>query len=145
MLWLRRSRRRSGKRDRGAVLIEAALAVPMLTTLAFGVLEFGSLIAEHHDMSSAVRAAARVASTSGASSTADHDILQAMHDSQGSNHADSLDKVVIYKANDSSGVPTGACAQAQAVPGQCNVYKRLRYQSVGRPTRPHWTREFLAL
>lgn len=53
-------RERSFKSDeRGAVLIEALIALPVLTILSFGLLEFGNLMWQRQQMQAGVRDAAR--------------------------------------------------------------------------------------
>lgn len=48
--------------ERGAVLVEAALVVPVLLAIGLGVFEFGNAFYQYHLMSNAVRDAARYAS-----------------------------------------------------------------------------------
>lgn len=56
----RGSRRRSG--ERGAVAVEAALVLPILLTLVFGIIEFSLVLRDQVAISSAVRVGARIAS-----------------------------------------------------------------------------------
>lgn len=64
---------RSGppRRERGAVLVEAALVVPLVMFLTFGAIEFGFAFNEQGTTRSATRSAARAASTQPRADVAD--------------------------------------------------------------------------
>jgi hypothetical protein len=51
--------RRFVKNERGAVLVEALIAFPILTIVSFGLLEFGNLMWQRQQLQSGVRDAAR--------------------------------------------------------------------------------------
>lgn len=51
------------RREDGAVAVEAALVVPLLATLVFGMIEFGFLLKDYAGVSALTRAGARIAST----------------------------------------------------------------------------------
>jgi hypothetical protein len=58
-------RNRTGPaRERGAVAVEAALVVPLLLAVLFGIVEVSLLIRDHVAVSSAVRVGSRIASAS---------------------------------------------------------------------------------
>lgn len=54
---------RRRRREDGAVAVEAALVVPILALLVFGIIEFGFLLRDYAGVSSLVRTGARIAST----------------------------------------------------------------------------------
>src|SRR4051812_48939385 len=121
---LRNTLRRRGFSQTGAALVETAIILPLLSTLSFGVLEFGLLISDELGMASSMRAAVRVASTSGAASTADYDTLQAMRNVKSTAGNSKLQKIVIYRASSAGGEPISACASGEhGVANQCNVYE----------------------
>lgn len=62
--WAARARRRLGRDDEhGAVLVEAAIIIPLIVLLTFGAIEFGFAFNEQGTTRSATRTAARAAST----------------------------------------------------------------------------------
>lgn len=58
-LWAHQPQRRL--RDRGAVLIEAAIVMPLLLTLVMGIIEFGMVFSDMQTVGSSTRAGARAA------------------------------------------------------------------------------------
>lgn len=60
----RRARLRGERRDSGAAAVEFAIVVLLLLTILFGIIEFALLLRDHVSVTSAVRTAARVASSS---------------------------------------------------------------------------------
>lgn len=52
---------RPSRRERGTVLIEAALTIPLIIVLVFGVIEYGWLFAKNGELVNAARNGARVA------------------------------------------------------------------------------------
>ena len=71
--WLRRT-----GRERGAVMVEMAIALPLLLLLIIGMIEFGLLFHERLTIASAVSSAARTGATMGIRDEADFAILQAL-------------------------------------------------------------------
>jgi Flp pilus assembly protein TadG len=59
-LWAHQPRRRR-REQRGAVLIEAAIVMPLLITLVMGIIEFGMVFSDMQTVGSASRAGARSA------------------------------------------------------------------------------------
>jgi TadE-like protein len=85
-------------RQRGAVLIEAAIIAPIAFALVFGAMElgyayYGKLTVEHMSI-----AGARAASGSANDYLADYNTLQAVNDAKTGMGANSINKVVIYRA-----------------------------------------------
>ena len=64
--------------DGGAVLVEAAVVLPLLFMLVFGVLEIGSALKAYSGAANAVRAGGRMASVAGNDADADRAILERM-------------------------------------------------------------------
>ena len=57
-----RGRRRGGESERGAVLVETAILIPVILMITFGLIEFSSVYQSSAVAAGAVRAAARTAS-----------------------------------------------------------------------------------
>jgi hypothetical protein len=113
-------------RERGAILVEAAIIAPIAIALVFGAMElgyayYGKLTVEHMSI-----AGARAASGSANDYLSDYNTLQAVKDARTGMSASSITKIVIYRATGPSDrVPT-ACKTA-SVPNTsstrgCNFY-----------------------
>ena len=113
-------------RQRGAVLIEAAIIAPIALALVFGAMElgyayYGKLTVEHMSI-----AGARAASGSANDYLADYSTLQAITSAKTGVSASAITKIVIYRATGPSDrVPT-ACKTAPVTNTSttrgCNVY-----------------------
>ena len=120
------NRTRSRIRERGAILVEAAIIAPIAIALVFGAMElgyayYGKLTVEHMSI-----AGARAASGSANDYLSDYSMLQAIKDAKGGIGAGSITKIVIYRATGPSDrVPTAcktaAVANSPTTRG-CNVY-----------------------
>lgn len=110
-----RNRRR---RDDGAVAVEAALVLPILVILVFGIIEFGFVMRDYAGVSSLTRTGSRIASTG-----ADHgpatcetgpaappcgptsspalaqEAADAIQRSGATSNPDQIDYILVYKAN----------------------------------------------
>jgi hypothetical protein len=92
-------------RERGAVMVEMAIVVPILVLLVFGMLEFGLAFKDKLTMAHAVNQATRNATVLGTDQRADFEILSAFE--AGMVGAVSIDVVIhvdIFKA-DANGNP----------------------------------------
>jgi Flp pilus assembly protein TadG len=69
MAALGRLRRRFVRGERGAAMVEFAVATPLLLLLAFGVIDFGRAFYVYNKLSSTVRDAARYGAAQGAGPT----------------------------------------------------------------------------
>jgi hypothetical protein len=120
--------------DEGAILVEFALFAPMLVVLAMGLLEFGLAFKQANTLRTATRAAARAGSNTfaggGNSSDADLNILLSLKAGVSSIDSDDIVRVVIYRANSSSGDVPATCKGFNPSNGlygspggaNCNVY-----------------------
>jgi Flp pilus assembly protein TadG len=112
--------RPSGRRQRGTVLVEAALIMPVLILLAMGTVEFGFAWRDRVDVQTTVRSAVRAGSSLSNDPQADYNILQMLKAGFGSRITNTT-KIVIYKASATNGaVPTACLTSSQT--GVCNVY-----------------------
>jgi hypothetical protein len=107
------------RREDGATAVEAALVMPILALLVFGIIEFGFLLRDYAGVSALVRTGARIASTG-----ADHgpatcetgtgapvctpasapalaqEAADAIQRSGAASNPDQIQYILIYKAND---------------------------------------------
>lgn len=118
-------------RQRGAVLIEFVVIVPVLLTLAFGTAEFGMAWRESAALTRTTGQAARTLSSIGSNSYADKEMLLAFSTSLGSSPRVSMqadDFVIVYNAKSSPDgrVPAGCLSGGipQSVPNLCTVYTK---------------------
>lgn len=123
---MKRGRVDKRTRQRGAVLVEAAIIAPIAIALVFGAMElgyayYGKLTVEHMSV-----AGARAASGSANDYQADYNTLQAVDDARTGVGASSINKIVIYRATSPSDrVPTacksGPVTNTSTTRG-CNYY-----------------------
>jgi hypothetical protein len=135
---------RGGQRgDRGAVVIEAAIVLPLLFTMVFGILEIGSALKSYSGAANAVRAGGRMASVAGNATDADREILERVADEASGIPNGEIEYVVIWHAASTGELPPALCmptvaegqpnASSRGVPdggplvnaiGACNIYHR---------------------
>lgn len=130
----RRTRTRCG--DRGAVIVEAALILPVFFLLVFGVMEIGGVLKSYSSVANGVRAGGRVASVAGNDALADQMILERLAQETAGVGKGEIDYVVIWNATGTGAAPPSAClrttpavpnqtSQGRTVtgsPGSCNIY-----------------------
>lgn len=134
-MWPVRTRKRHG--ESGAVAVEAALVVPLLAMLVFGMIEFAFVMRDYASVSNAVRTGGRIASTGADSgpgtcetgagappctSTSSPALAQEAADAiQRSGSAmpnDSINYLLVYKANP-SGFP--GVDSNRTIPADCSA------------------------
>lgn len=127
MTRLLRTRAR-GHDERGAVLVEVVIILPVLLIIALGVFDVGLGWRASLTISSAARSGARVASNLGIDAGADRQALASVAAALGSIPSEQIDLVVIYKADGNAGeVPAGCLTSVARTAGgsaahNCNVY-----------------------
>lgn len=116
-----RERRRGG--DRGAALVELALAVPLFILLMAAIFDFGGGFRSAEDSAAAVRSAARAVALSGDERVADFRAVQAIR-SQLAASNDSIAWMTIYRspAGSDGAVPIDCLPGSSGVADLCNVY-----------------------
>ena len=117
-----RVRARRARGDRGAVLVEAAFAFPLLIVLTFGIFEFGLAWRDRITVQTATRAGARTGASLGNDPLTDYNILQAIKSGMSSVPQANINLIVIYNASAAGGDPTPGCAGGTSQAGVCNVY-----------------------
>ena len=115
------------RRQRGVVLLEAAVCVQLLAILAFSIVDVGFAYRDKLTLNSSVRGTARVIANAGTSVDADYQGLITLRGALGTIAQSQVDRVVVYRA-DVNGNPTNpncVLPAAQALHGylnDCNVY-----------------------
>ncbi len=135
------ARRRRARGDRGAVIVEAAIVLPILFMLIFGMLEIGSALKSYSGAANAVRAGGRTASVAGNIADADRAIMERVAAEAAGIGAGEIEYVVIWHSSAPGTQPPPACAPTTAQPspnttsagvsdggtdavGACNIYHR---------------------
>jgi Flp pilus assembly protein TadG len=125
-----------GTDDRGSILVEFALLVPVLISLLLGVTEYGLAWKNDDVLASSLRAAVRTAAQAGGQPStapqADRLALEAYVGSMGQAKRMATQKVVIYQINSSNSngrVPAACLDPANEAAGgvntatvKCNIY-----------------------
>jgi len=101
MRWRRR------ERDRGAALIEAAIALPMIIVLAVGLAEVGFLVIDYVTVTNAARSGARTGAAAARDVNADTSILEVVEEDICNLRFSDFDSVTItiYEAEPDGSVP----------------------------------------
>jgi hypothetical protein len=137
---MRSGLRRRGD-QRGIVMVEAALIIPLLMMLVLCSIDFGLAWRDRMRTETAARGAARTGSNLKNALLTDYNILQAVKAGLADVATTNIDRIVVFNANSSGTVPAG-CAGGTAVTGTgagaCNVYTAaslsLPSSSFGDPT-----------
>lgn len=123
----RQARRRRKAGDRGAAVVEFAIALPMFVALLLLVFDAGLGYSAARSSSSAARTAARVGALAGDARDADYRILDALRSFYGGPKADGddggADFFIVYLSTpaNTNGAPPAACFTTSVV-GVCNRY-----------------------
>lgn len=119
-------RRRRGRGERGATLVESALITPVLLLFVFGIFEFGFAFRDYLAVSNIVRDAAREASVAGNATDADYRILRAVQRAASALPDGSIDRLIVFEASSAESTPHADCiAGTPRGPNgteRCNVY-----------------------
>lgn len=114
--------RRSDTGDRGATLVEAAVATPVVALLLFGLVELVLLTSSRLTLGDITAEAARAGSVAGASDQADQIILQSVADHVGYEALDRIELVVIYRSKGDNQPPHPSCMNHSDADFHCNRY-----------------------
>lgn len=142
--------RRPADSERGSVLVELTMVLPLLLTLVLGMMEMGMAWRDQQTITQASRQGARVGSSLGQDASADQQAVAAamavLDDEQRAN----IKWIMIYEPANGDGDPTPACqnvidgdpAGNGGIPGQCNVWGSSDLQSASFDattlTSPSW-------
>lgn len=142
---------RRGSGARGAVIVEAALILPIFFMIIFGMLEIGGALKSYSSVANGVRAGGRMASVAGNDAMADQMVLQRLAQETAGIGKGEVEYVLIWKASGPGTSPPAGCLQAtpaspnqqsQGVVGTCNIYFRPQASggafdmAAGRATQP---------
>ncbi len=116
--------RRNGPRDRGAVLVEFVIAVPIIVLFAFAIIEFSLIWRNSLTVSSASQLGTRAAANAGPNRMADYRSLSSTLSGLTELPADAtIERIVVYKPIDDEGTMDPDCETGTASKaGLCNVY-----------------------
>jgi len=121
-----------GTRQRGAVLVELTLVVPVLVTIVLGMFEIGMAWSASQNVVQASRSGARTVSQLGTYGYADQEALRAVLSTFG-NDADQVRRVSIYLYDETQpdGVPASCGTSAVPTSGSgCNSYLQADFVEV---------------
>ena len=124
------------RRERGSVLVELTMVVPLLVFLVLGMMEMGGAWRDKQTVTQASRQGARVASHFGDDDDADRQGLIAALSVLTPDQRAELNFVVIYKANPDGSMPAG-CMTA-SVNGSCNRYTAAQLTDAKLATTATW-------
>jgi Flp pilus assembly protein TadG len=131
-------RRRDG--ERGATLLELALILPFLALLAFGTAEMGLAWVANNRTESASSTAARIAASSGSLPEADRSVLLSLKATLPAEQLTNLDRVIIFKADSTTGTVPAGCIKAvgstdqSGVNASCNTFSGATVRGVTTAT-----------
>ena len=128
MIGLRRRRRT----ERGAVIVELAMVVPILFTLVLGMYEIGMAWSASQTVVQASRGGARTVSQLGTFGAADQQAVLATLATFENDVAD-IQRIVIFDASGGSDLPAG-CDVAGVPTGNCNIYRAVDFAAANDPT-----------
>lgn len=120
-------KRLRNREERGAAIVEFAIALPMFIGLLLLVFDAGLGYSASRSSSAAARSGARVGALAGDSRDADFRVLDALRAQFGRTPAEGDDgganTIVVYVSNpaNSNGAPPAGCTTS-SIPGVCNRY-----------------------
>jgi len=129
---------RARRGERGSILVEAALVIPILASVLFAVIDIGMMWRADLTATNAVRSGLRVGSNVTVDPLADHAILTSLGAALGSvQDRITVEWVTVYRVDSSTATaPPAACISAAAVSAggsvgsACNTYDATDLSSV---------------
>jgi len=138
--WSRMSARQRFSDDGGAVIVEAALILPLLVMIMAGTFDFGVGFRNRITMQGAVRNAARSAAVLGPDVTADKFALSTLAAGLSGLNSSVLQRAVIFQTSNTGSISLNCSATLSPSPtgagdisagAKCNVYGLTQMQSLG--------------
>ncbi len=108
------------RRERGAVMVEVAIIVPLLATLFLGVAELGFHVRDAQRVTAASQSGARVLSSAGDHRLADFDALMTMSAPLSVYENGEVERIIVFAPEVDGSLPTGC--EAGPIPDLCNHY-----------------------
>ena len=107
-------------RERGAVMVEVAIIVPLLATLFLGVAELGFHVRDTQRVTAASQSGARVLSSAGDNRLADYDALMTMAAPLAVFEDGEIERIIVFVPEADGSLPSGC--EYGPLPGLCNHY-----------------------
>jgi hypothetical protein len=135
---MRRRRGRRRDRESGTILLEFTLILPLLTLLAFGVMEFGLAWQARTTVQAGARTGVRTGSTIGSLAGADQEILRGIGSAINDLGLENVAWVLVFKSTTADGAVPPACLTPapHGVSGSCNAYTGAQLRQVVAGTAP---------
>ena len=111
--------------ERGSVIVESALILPIFFLVIFGTLEFGLAFRTYLTLDNATRDAARFEATLGNAADADFQTVSQVVNDIANMHAGTLQKIIVFKGTGPrSTTASGSLSTCRSgsVVGLCNTY-----------------------
>lgn len=134
---------RARRGERGAILVEAILVIPVLFFLIFGAIEAGGVLKSYSTVANTVRAGGRMASVQGSTASADQMSILRMAEESTALSDGEIEYIIVWHASSTSDSVPAACLSAAesaadapnsssigvqwttgSSGGSCNVYMR---------------------
>jgi len=119
------------RRERGAVLVEAAFALPILLLVIFGAVEAGSAWEARSSATSGVRTGLLRAASLGSAPETDLRVLQSVIGEIGTDRVDDVEWIIIFNGDTAAGphattiadcAATAGLAGGRGIVNKCNAY-----------------------
>jgi hypothetical protein len=119
------------REQRGVALVELAICISLLSTLAFGTFEFGYAWKQRISLQAITRSAGRIGSNLGSSSSADRQIVGAVVTASASlpGGVSSIGSIVVFKATCTTAPCTAPYTSPTQVDARCDPAPDLTYGS----------------
>lgn len=114
--------------DTGAAIAEFALIVPVLAIFMLGIIDYGMLFKADNQVEHALMSGGRVAAQQSKARLADYEALRMLKASLDGIQNASVQKVVIYRADNANGKVPSTCLNPTPS-GPCNVYNSTKFNS----------------
>lgn len=127
-----------GDSERGAVVVEFALLLPVVALMAYGIVEFGLAWQDRLTVQTGVRSGARVAAAAANDAAADQTTLLSLGAAASDLGRDRIEWVLIYKSATGDGAVPATCLTPvpHSVSGTCNAYSGSQVRGVVDGTAP---------
>ncbi|MEZ5229269.1 MAG: TadE/TadG family type IV pilus assembly protein, partial [Acidimicrobiales bacterium] len=103
------TRRHNGERERGSVLVELTMVLPLLITLVLGMMEMGMAWRDQQTIVQASRQGARVGSHLGDDATADQQAIEAALAVLDADQLANIRRIIVYKVTTADGAVPPNC------------------------------------
>ncbi len=123
-------RRPRQERERGAILVEFVIVIPLFMVIVLGIFEIGKAWESNQTVVQAARSGARTVTQLGQHSQADHQAVQAIMATFGNDQGD-VQRIVIFEADANGDAPSGCLSGSAPSGAECNVYGPAEFADIG--------------